>query len=328
MLADFIAWWTARIAELLPTLWNSGATGTTEAVVVEAGQHGEVTALHRRKGRLEPIGLSAAARLAARRPVVLRPAPGMALEKRYTVPTAPRRDLEQMLRHDLSRVTPFPAQALFWRWDGRPKPADRSRTDVVLTMVPKAAVAAAIQTLTGAGITPGGLEVDAGRQCLLLPITEGDGGRSALLRGLGWACAGLAVVALVLPFVLQALALHAVETAIAGLQPTVAQVEALRRGITAGNAGREIMARETERTADALQVLATLTRILPDDTFLTDFALRDRHFTISGRSASAPRLITGLAADPTIRNAAFAAPVTRIEGAGADAFSIGGDIAP
>jgi general secretion pathway protein L len=69
-------------------------------------------------------------------------------------------------------------------------------------------------------------------------------------------------------------------------------------------------------------------RILPDDTFPTDFSLRDRHFTISGRSASAPRLITGLSADPMIRNAAFAAPVTRIEGASADAFSIGGDIAP
>jgi general secretion pathway protein L len=327
MLADFIAWWTARIAELLPASWSRGA-GTMDAVIIEASQNGEVTVWHRRKGRTEPIGLGAAARLAARRLVVLRPAPGLVLEKRYTVPTAPRRDLEQMLRHDLSRVTPFPAQALFWRWDGRPKATDRSRTDVVLTMVPKTAVSAALQVLTDAGIAPRVLEVDAGGQRLLLPMTEGDGGRSALLRGLAWTCAGLAVAALILPFVLQALALHTVETDIAALQPAVAQVEALRRGITAGNAGREIMAREAERTADALQVLATLTRILPDDTFLTDFSLRDRHFTISGRSASAPRLITGLAAEPTIRNAAFAAPVTRIDSAGVDAFSIGGDIAP
>ena len=328
MLADFIAWWTARIAELLPASWRRGGAGSADTVVIEASQSGEVTAWHRRKGRTEPIGLGAAARLAARRPVVLRPAPELVLEKRYTVPTAPRRDLEQMLRHDLSRVTPFPAQALFWRWDGRPKPADRGRTDVVLTMVPKATVAKALQALTDAGIAPRVLEVDAGGQRLLLPMTEGDGSRTVLLRGLTWTCAGLAVAALVLPFVLQALALHRVETAIAELQPTVAQIEALRRGITAGNAGREIMAREAERTADTLQVLATLTRILPDDTFLTDFSLRDRHFTISGRSASAPRLITGLSADPTIRNAAFAAPVTRIESAGIDAFSIGGDIAP
>lgn len=328
MLADFIAWWTARIAELLPASWMRGSAGTADAVVIEAYQNGEVTALRRHKGRVEPIGLGAAARLAAREPVVLRPAAGMVLEKRYTVPTAPRRDLDQMLRHDLSRVTPFPAQALYWRWDGRPKPADRSRLDIVLTMVPKTTVAAALETLADAGIAPGAVEVDAGGHCLLLPMADQDPSRSALLRGLAWGCAGLAVVSLILPFVLQAVALQSVNTQIADLHPALTQVEALRRGIVAGNAGREVLAREAEHTADVLQVLATLTRILPDDTFLTDFVLRDRHFTISGRSASAPRLITGLAADQTIRNAAFAAPVTRIEGTAADAFSIGGDIVP
>jgi general secretion pathway protein L len=71
-----------------------------------------------------------------------------------------------------------------------------------------------------------------------------------------------------------------------------------------------------------------VTRILPDDTFLTDFALRERQMTISGRSASAPRLITLLSADPTLRNTSFAAPVTRIEGATADVFSIKTEIGP
>jgi general secretion pathway protein L len=82
-----------------------------------------------------------------------------------------------------------------------------------------------------------------------------------------------------------------------------------------------------ERTGDVLQTVATVTRILPDDTFLTDFSLRERQMTLSGRSASAPRLITGLSADPAIRNTAFAAPVTRIEGATADLFSIKAEIA-
>jgi general secretion pathway protein L len=149
-----------------------------------------------------------------------------------------------MLRHDLSRVTPFPAQALFWRWDGRPKSADRSRTDIVLTMVPKMAVAAALETLTDAGIAPSALEVDTGGQRLLLPMAERDGGRSMMRRSLAWGCAGLAVVALILPFLLQTLALHTVNADIAELQPTVTQVEASRRGMTAGNAGREVMARE------------------------------------------------------------------------------------
>jgi general secretion pathway protein L len=130
------------------------------------------------------------------------------------------------------------------------------------------------------------------------------------------------VVALLLPFALQAFALYSTDTAIAGLKPTMAQIDALRRGLAAGDAGREILTEEMERTGNVLQTLAAVTRILPDDTFLTDFSMRERQMTLSGRSASAPRLITGLSADPAIRNAAFAAPVTRIEGATADVFSI------
>jgi general secretion pathway protein L len=327
MLAEFLAWWTARIAELLPaSLVNAAAA--PDGIVIDVDRTEAVTAWLRRKGREEPIGLGLAARLAARKTVVLRPAAAMVLEKRYAVPTAPRNDLDRMLRHDLGRVTPFPARALFWRWDGRPKPGDRTRTDVVLTMVPKTTLAAALEGLAAAGIEPRFLEIDSGGQRKLLPLSEHAATQSRLLPALSWLCCGLAVTALVLPFLLQALTLHATNAEIAALQPSVTQVEALRRSLTAGGAGREVLAREQERTADVLQVLATLTRILPDDSFLTDFALRDRHFTISGRSASAPGLITGLSAEPTIRDASFTAPVTRIEGATADIFSIGADVAP
>jgi hypothetical protein len=43
---------------------------------------------------------------------------------------------------------------------------------------------------------------------------------------------------------------------------------------------------------------------------------------MAGRSAGAARLIGLLSADPTIRDAAFAAPVTRADSGGVDAFSI------
>jgi general secretion pathway protein L len=327
MLAEFIAWWSARIAELLPaSLINAAAV--PDGIVIDVGRNDTISVLHRRKGREEPIGPGVAARLAAGRTVLVRPAADMVLQKRYTVPSAPRSDLDQMLRHDLARITPFPAHALFWRWDGRPKPGDRTRTDVVLTMVPKTALAAALERLAALGIAPRFLEIESGGRRLLLPLAENGVAQSRLLPALAWLCGGLAVVALVLPFLLQALALHATNAEIAALQPAVARVEALRRGLNDGNAGREVLAREQEHTADVLQVLATLTRILPDDSFLTDFALRDRHFTISGRSASAPGLITGLSGERTIGNAAFAAPVTRIEGATADVFTIGAEVRP
>ncbi len=311
------------MTELLPP-WLTRSAAAPDGIVIDVDRGDTITAFHRRKGREEPVNLGMAARIAARVPVLLRPAADMVLEKRYTVPTAPRGDLEQMLRHDLARITPFPAHALFWRWDGRPGAGDRTRTDIVLTMVPKTALAASLHRLAAAGIVPRFLEIE--RRLVLL--AEHDAAGSRLAPVLARACAGLAAVALLLPFVLQELALRSTNAEIAALHPAVAQVEALRRGLTAGSAGREVLAREQERTADVLQVLATLTRILPDDSFLTDFALRDRHVTISGRSASAPGLITGLSAEPSIRDASFTAPVTRMEGASADIFSIGADIAP
>ncbi|HEY0181878.1 MAG TPA: PilN domain-containing protein [Rhodopila sp.] len=273
--------------------------------------------------------LGAAARLAARMPVLLRPPPEQVLEKLQVVPAVPRRDLDQLLRHELARITPFSAADLFWRWDSRPKTGDRSRMTVALTMVPKIAVAPALGLLAEAGIRPSFIEAGPTQRPRLLSIEDAttQPGSLLTLRSLGRICAGFALVAVVLPFALQELALHATNNAIDALQPQIRQVEALRRGLTANDAGQALLERETQRTGDVLQVLATVTRILPDDTYLTEFSLRDRQIVLSGRSAAAARLITGLSTDPTIRDAAFAAPVTRTAAAAADVFSIRADVA-
>ena len=330
MLASFFSWWFARLSELLPRAWTGETSRARAGIVVDVNADQELAiSLRDAAGLQETTTLGAAARLSGRKLVLLRPPPGVVLQKQHTVPTAPRRQLEQLLRYELARITPFPAEELFWRWDGLARPGDRTRTAVTLTMVPKIALAAAVEALGDVGLKAAFVEVGAGEQRRLLPIGDPADRSSGtfLVRGLAWACACLAVIALAAPFGLQALSLRRADNAIAELQPTITEVEALRQNISAGDAGREILARELDRTGDALQILAMVTRILPDDTFLTDFSLRERQMTLSGRSASAPHLITRLSADPAIRGAAFAAPVTRIEGATSDVFSIRAEVA-
>ena len=326
MLAGFASWWITRITELLPPSWTCRASGVSDGIVVDSGQDNTVSVWTRHAGRQDPITLGAAARLAARKIVVVRAPPACTLQKHHVVPTAPRPELNEMLRFELGRITPFKAEDLFWRWDGRTRPGDRSRTDVTLTMVPKNALATVLDTLAGVGIRPRYIETGTN---LLLEIDDTPR-RSAgygLLRGLAWACATLAAVAVALPVLLQELALRDVNNAIDEMQPSIRQVEGLRRALTADSAGRDVLAQEMQRTGDLLQVLATVTRILPDDTYLTDFSLHDRQMPLAGRSAAAARLITSLSADPAIRNAGFSAPVTRIEGATTDVFSIRADSA-
>jgi general secretion pathway protein L len=62
--------------------------------------------------------------------------------------------------------------------------------------------------------------------------------------------------------------------------------------------------------------------MLPDDTYLTLLTITQRKLSISGRSASAARLIGALAANPALRNPTFAAPVVRDETNGGEMFSI------
>jgi general secretion pathway protein L len=327
MLTNFVSWWIARIQELLPPSWTNGGAGALDAIVVEMDGHKNIITSIRHSGQQETVTLGVAARRAARKPVVVRAPPEAVLEKHHVVPTAPRREVTQMLRFELPRITPFNADDLFWRWDGRPKAGEKARTDVVVTLVPKAAVAVALDALATVGMRPRFIETGPAGQPRLLAIQE-EAGHSLLVRILASTCTGLAIVALVLPVLLQELAIHGTNRAIDGLQPVIQQVETLRRGITANNAGQDVLAREMDRTGDLLQTLATVTQILPDDTYLTDFSLRDRQMTLAGRSAAAARLISSLSADPAIGDAAFAAPVTRIEGATTDLFSIRARIAP
>jgi general secretion pathway protein L len=329
MLASLFSWWLARITELLPTALTDAATRSRDGIVVDAIGDGSVTVSLRRGGKLSPIGLGAAARQGGRKQVLVRPPAGSVLVKKHLVPTVPPRQMNQLLRYELGRITPFAAEDLFWRWDGHTRPNNRTRTEVTLTMVPRNALAPAMTALADVGLKAHFVEIGDAERPSLLAVGDAPHRTSGtrLIQVLAYGCAALALVAVVLPLGLQAVALYTTNADIAALQPAINQVETLRRNIGAADAGRDVLIQETQRIGDVLETLAAVTRILPDDTYLTDFSLRERQMTLSGRSASAPRLITGLSADPAIRNTAFAAPVTRIEGATADVFSIKAEVA-
>ena len=103
----------------------------------------------------------------------------------------------------------------------------------------------------------------------------------------------------------------------------MAAVDALRHRL-AGDAGAAAAARA--HAGDTLQALATLTDLLPDDTYLTTLSLQHGKLRLEGQSAAATRLIGALSAEPHIRNPGFAAPVLRSD-AGADVFAIEAEFA-
>jgi general secretion pathway protein L len=345
MLRELLTWWAERMRELLPARLRAGAAPPSALVVTlrdcAGGGAPDADFALRRRGReaaLGRFGLDAAALAGLpaalrRRPrrVVLRPPPGALLEREVVLPLAAQHDPGGVLRYELDRLTPFAPEEVFWSWRREGRDAARGTLRLRVSLLPKAALRTAVEALRRAGLPPIGIEAtgaDGGTRAL--PVDEAGGAPSRRReawrrRGLavaGVACGGLAVAAVALPFFRQSLALAAADRHIEALRPRVAEAEALRRRIADAKGGQDAFAAERARVGDALRAIAALTEILPDDTWLTELTLRQRKLTIAGRSAGAARLIGLLSADPTVRDATFAAPVTRAESGGGDAFSI------
>jgi general secretion pathway protein L len=347
MLKELLIWWAHQMRGLIPEglVQNDPLAN---ALIVETDLPGEGDAsrvkLIRRRGRRETIlggfHLDAAGAAAFQgalatqprpRSIVLRLPASALLERRVALPLAAERAPQRVLEYEMGRLTPFSAAELFWSWQVERRDRPRGLLHVRLFLVSKAALEPLTQALERAGLRPTMLEAPAAGTTRRIWLHRGQSARDtwrrrALTLAAG-ACAALAVAAVGLPFILQASATAALDNRIAELRPAVTRAEALRDQIARAAAGGDVVSAEQARVGDALEVLAAVTDLLPDDTYLTDFSLRERKLELSGESGAAARLISVLSADAAFRNPVFAAPVTHLGSATKELFSIRAEIA-
>jgi general secretion pathway protein L len=338
MIGAFFSWWLGQLADLLPPWLRRPAFARVDALVIAPIEPldslGAVAVTVRRNGKETPVGEFPLRQEALEsvpaprgRPAVLRIARDDLLEKTLTLPIAARDDLAQVLAFEMDRETPFSADELYWNYCAETVDQRQGRISVHLILIPKARLAPLLAVLGQCGLAPKWVEIADGRaDCSYLPI---DHQRARpqhqsrwLLAGAAACCAVLAAGAAVVPFALQAAELAALDREIRAGQTTATEADALRREIDRLSRSAEVVRKARENAARPIEVLASVTRLLPDDTYLTDIDLRQRKLTLSGRSAAAARLIGALAADRSFRNPSFAAPVTHIESLRVDVFTI------
>jgi general secretion pathway protein L len=350
MLKEFVTWWAQQWRDLLPL--PRGVTGRWSTALIidlpeaEPPPDGQTLTLVRRvKGRETRIGRCAAdaggmaqirrlRRLKGRSlDLLLRLPPKALLEHRFAMPLAAERDAAEVLRYEIDRVTPFNPEDVFWTWSPERRDREHGRLFVRLSLVLRKPFEDVIQRLSAAGLSPRGLEAvaaDGGMRHLPMASDTGSGGTlaRAFVRVAAIACAMLAVVAVVLPFVLQQARIQRAAHDISLLQPRVTEAAALRRRIMGQAAGADALAAERRRTGDAVQALAAVTGVLPDTTFLTAFDLSQRTIALTGQSADPAGLIAAMSADPAIGSPSFSAPVTAAPNGRGSLFSITATLAP
>jgi general secretion pathway protein L len=344
---QLLTWWAAQLRDLVPARWRAAPAGPASALVfaLHSEPNGLVVAVNERRNRreterfrfpLDEAGIASAERLLRQRrrdlPVVVRPPPSWLLEREVTLPLAAADELDRVLAYEMDRFTPFQSDEVYWSFDLRSRDTGAGVVRVRLAVVPRIPLQGLIAPLEREGAGPSLLEFSvAGGAVRSIRIecspTRRQGRQRSAVRLGAAACAALALAAVAQPLLRQSVALSGVDSRIAALNPRVAKAEALRRRLVSASTGADTIAREELRVGNPLRILASLTELLPDDTYLTSFGLHDRTLTLEGQSAAAAKLIGALSGDPLIQEPAFTAPVTRTRD-GADLFALRAKIGP
>ncbi|WP_438383803.1 PilN domain-containing protein [Asaia sp. BMEF1] len=250
------------------------------------------------------------------------------MQRSVTLPLAAENDLRTVLGFEMDRLTPFPAETLFWGHAVTQRDPAQRTVKLSLSLARRAVVEPLLAPLSALGRTPDTLENASGTKRIALSPRRGAQ-RFGLSdpRRLAGASAALMVVALIgLAFWQQSLRLGRLETEIATLRPDALQASALRHQIEDHRAEAGIVQGAHKRWGDPLEILSALTDALSDRTYLTDLSLRQGQLLISGQSIEPTALIQTLSRMPLFRNPAFIAPVTHLTGQSASQFSLRIDI--
>ena len=344
MFRDVFAWWTGQLWDLLPARWRQVASIREDALVVEpvgplSHEVDRIAVTLRRRGGEMLLGRFSLAEPAAELPrqagrrVVLRLRQTDVLAKTVTLPIAAEAHVHQALSFQMDQETPFPPDEVYWSHFVARRDRQSGRLSVRLLLVPRSRLAALLGALGRLGIAPNRAEIgDGPDQDRSLPLDDGASPSAAPRRALLWpaaaCCLLLAVGAIATPFVRQERSLVGLDQEIAAGRATATEAEQLRRDLDRLSGTVDLVESERDKAGRPLATLAALTRALPNDTYLTEVTMQQRKVTLSGKSASAARLIGALSAGEGLRNVAFAAPVTRLEALKTEVFTITAEVAP
>lgn len=346
----FLAWWVGELAALVPSrLRRAMATGR-ETLCIGISESEAVIA-RALDGRTEEIGRLAldGGDPAALRPMVdtiLRAQPtGQAeivfalpaeavLRKTLDLPLAAEAGLKDLLYFELDRQTPYrPDQVRYSHRIVERNPASQ-KMRVELVVVPKPVVDRVTDIAAAWGLTPTAVTV-AGADDPCDPAFNLAGDRSDRTRPdrAGFFAGMFAVLAVVLltaavyiPLEAQRKAALTAEQALGETMESAKAASELRAELDRmAKAGNFLI--EQKRDAPMMTaVLADLTRLFPDDTWLFELHIDETQVRARGYSPSASGILELVERGSGFGNARFTSPVTRVPGIDRERFDLTFDL--
>ena len=374
-LPAFWGWWTSELAPLVPAapwaavkrkllrpvlalgpdtavLWEPRARNGTLAYTASARipLHGDpATVQQAGRAAIDSLQKTAGGAGSGSSKVEVTLPPGQVLRKQIVLPAAVEPDLEQALAYDLDRHTPFKPDELWFDAAVVARDAARGEIRVDWAAALRAVVAEARKRAESFGATVVAVSPDApgdegpattGRSRLnLLPAAE----RPRVAWWRRWrlwaplaACAVVALVAIVLPIWQKRAYVIALSQTTEQARIQADAASALRDQLERATNDYNYVLGRKYGFPSSVQVLEDVTKLLPDDTWLTQLDVRSnknskepkRELLLRGESANAGRLVTLLEESKAFVEAAPRSPTTKIQPGPGEIFDLSAQVAP
>ncbi|NRB71394.1 MAG: pilus assembly protein PilM [Xanthomonadales bacterium] len=325
-LGGFWRWWTAELAAMLPASWQERVRHAQRVLLLQLNDKSlSLTLQEGAKGeRVESFDLDQdlslqrqqIADLLAEReldevPRCLLLGESMVLHKQLQMPQAAEANLHQALAFEMDRHTPFQADQVYFDQQVLERDKERGQLHLELVVAPREPVDDLITTLVDRGLAPTAMDVVAENLPLglnMLPAEQRHRipNRKARLNLL------LAAVALVVLAGVMAQSLWlresqiaAVEAAIDEVRIEARRVQNIRAQIEDASEAAGFMFKRRAENRPTVMVLAEVTRIMPDDTYLDRLRIWEGNVQMQGKSDNAQRLIEQVNDSPMMEKAGF-----------------------
>ncbi len=331
----FARWWVAELKGMLPASVRERLQHAQRKVVARI--EGDELELFWQEGdnlqQLDVFSLEQDAEVLRRQiqdllarheleeaPRVLVMAEAGVLRKILTLPLAAEANLRQALAFEMDRHTPFSADQVHFDYRIIDRDRERGQLQLELVVSPAAPLDEQVEQVSKQGLAPSAVDVALDGKPAELNLLPPERRRRTINRQTRLNLLLGAVVLLLLALVmaqslwLREAQIEALELAIEEVRVEARRVQNIRTQIEDASEAAGFMFARRAETPSTVRVLAEVTRILPDDTYLDRLRVWDGNVQLQGKSDNAQRLIEMVNESPLLAEAGFRGS-TRLDGA-------------
>lgn len=339
-LREFWTWWSGELGALLPQRARAALAQRRQKLFVEAGSDGLTLSLgtwaeSREVARVAMDGPAEAAEVPrdAQQNILLLPTE-LVLGTSLTLPLAAEENLAEVLAFEMDQHTPFLAGQVYFDYKVTARDSERQQLTVDLVFSPRSRMDPYLEAAADLGITPDVVtsrsqDTRNYRAVNLLPAAERRQRRTSIHRLNVALAAGMAVllaIAIVLPIAQKDAALEALDAQVQSAAAEAREGNQLRRDLERMAAATRFLTDKKQASIMAVELVDEVSRILPDDTWVSRLDITATEMQIQGQSGASASLIAIVESSPHFANARFRSPVVQVQGTEADRFHLSADI--